>query len=108
MAAGALPDRAEVRISNCRALPPVALVTCTIAACYRSIARKQPTCGLKATAIISARGLHRSSYCQENMRLTVYTDYALRLLIYAALKPDGLVNIGEVAGAYGISRNHLT
>jgi Rrf2 family transcriptional regulator, nitric oxide-sensitive transcriptional repressor len=42
------------------------------------------------------------------MRLTVYTDYALRLLIYAALKPDGLVNIGEVADAYGISRNHLT
>jgi Rrf2 family nitric oxide-sensitive transcriptional repressor len=42
------------------------------------------------------------------MRLTVYTDYALRLLIYAALKPDGLVNIAEVAEAYGISRNHLT
>jgi len=42
------------------------------------------------------------------MRLTVYTDYSLRLLIYAALKPDGLVNISEVADAYGISRNHLT
>jgi Rrf2 family nitric oxide-sensitive transcriptional repressor len=42
------------------------------------------------------------------MRLTVYTDYSLRLLIYAALKPDGLINISEVADAYGISRNHLT
>ena len=42
------------------------------------------------------------------MRLTVYTDYSLRLLIYAALKPDGLTTIGEVAQAYGISRNHLT
>jgi Rrf2 family transcriptional regulator, nitric oxide-sensitive transcriptional repressor len=42
------------------------------------------------------------------MRLTVYTDYALRLLIYAALKPEGLVNIAEVAEAYGVSRNHLT
>lgn len=42
------------------------------------------------------------------MRLTVYTDYALRLLIYAALKPDGLITISEVADAYGISRNHLT
>ncbi len=42
------------------------------------------------------------------MRLTVYTDYSLRLLIYAALKPDGLVNISDVAGAYGISRSHLT
>jgi len=42
------------------------------------------------------------------MRLTVYSDYSLRLLVYAALKPDGLVNINEVADAYGISRNHLT
>ena len=42
------------------------------------------------------------------MRLTVYTDYSLRLLIYAALKPDGLVNISDVAGAYRISRSHLS
>jgi Rrf2 family nitric oxide-sensitive transcriptional repressor len=42
------------------------------------------------------------------VRLTVYTDYSLRLLLYAALKPDGLITIGEVADAYGISRNHLT
>ena len=42
------------------------------------------------------------------MRLTVYTDYSLRLLMYAALEPDGLVNISDVAQAFGISRNHLT
>jgi Rrf2 family nitric oxide-sensitive transcriptional repressor len=42
------------------------------------------------------------------VRLTVYTDYALRLLIYAALSPDARITIGEVAEAYGISRNHLT
>lgn len=47
--------------------------------------------------------------CLENdVRLTVYTDYSLRLLMYAALAPDGLITIGEVADAYGISRNHLT
>ncbi|HEX5507546.1 MAG TPA: Rrf2 family transcriptional regulator [Pseudolabrys sp.] len=41
------------------------------------------------------------------MRLTVYTDYALRLLMYLALKEDGLATIAEVAKSYRISRNHL-
>lgn len=42
------------------------------------------------------------------MRLTVYTDYALRVLMYAALHPDRLSTIGEISSVYGISRNHLT
>jgi Rrf2 family nitric oxide-sensitive transcriptional repressor len=41
------------------------------------------------------------------VRLTVYTDYALRLLMYLALKDDGLATIAEVADSYGISKNHL-
>jgi Rrf2 family nitric oxide-sensitive transcriptional repressor len=41
------------------------------------------------------------------MRLTVYTDYALRLLMYLALKDEGLATINEVAARYGISKNHL-
>lgn len=41
------------------------------------------------------------------MRLTVYTDYALRLLMYLALREDGLATISEVANSYGISKNHL-
>ena len=41
------------------------------------------------------------------MRLTTHSDYALRLLMYAALKEGALVQIQEVAEAYGISKNHL-
>lgn len=41
------------------------------------------------------------------VRLTIYTDYALRLLMYLALKDDGLATIAEVADSYGISKNHL-
>ncbi|HSS12325.1 MAG TPA: Rrf2 family transcriptional regulator [Rhizomicrobium sp.] len=41
------------------------------------------------------------------MRLTYHADYALRLLMYAALKDGELVQIQEVADAYGISKNHL-
>ena len=42
------------------------------------------------------------------MRLTVYTDYSLRMLMYLAAKNDGLATIAEVADAYGISKAHLT
>lgn len=41
------------------------------------------------------------------MRLTVYTDYALRMLMYLALKEDSLATISEIAARYRISKNHL-
>lgn len=41
------------------------------------------------------------------MRLTFYSDYSLRLLMYCATRPDELVTIQEVADAYRISKNHL-
>lgn len=41
------------------------------------------------------------------MKLTFYSDYSLRLLMYVSVKRDGLVTIQEVADAYGISKNHL-
>lgn len=40
------------------------------------------------------------------MRLTSYTDYALRTMLYLALK-NHTATIQEVAAAYDISRNHL-
>ena len=41
------------------------------------------------------------------MRLTVYTDYALRVLMYLAVHADPMPTIGEIATTYRISRNHL-
>ncbi len=41
------------------------------------------------------------------MRLTLHTDYALRLLMLLALESDKLHTIEEVARRYRISRNHL-
>jgi len=41
------------------------------------------------------------------MKLTRFTDYSLRVLIYLGLKDNGRVTIREISDAYGISRNHL-
>ncbi|ACI92286.1 putative transcriptional regulator [Afipia carboxidovorans OM5] len=41
------------------------------------------------------------------MRLTNFSDYALRILMYAAAQNDRLITIEETAEAYGISRAHL-
>ncbi|MVZ98087.1 Rrf2 family transcriptional regulator [Sphingorhabdus sp. IMCC26285] len=40
------------------------------------------------------------------MRLSLHTDYALRLLMFLAVKQQQ-ASIDEIAKAYGISRNHL-
>ena len=41
------------------------------------------------------------------MRLTVFSDYTLRVLMYLALDRTRLATIPEIATAYGISENHL-
>jgi Rrf2 family nitric oxide-sensitive transcriptional repressor len=41
------------------------------------------------------------------MRLTLYTDYSLRVLLYLAGKEDEVVTISDLADFYKISRNHL-
>jgi Rrf2 family transcriptional regulator, nitric oxide-sensitive transcriptional repressor len=42
-----------------------------------------------------------------HVRLTGYTDYCLRVLIYLAVHPERRVTIAEIARSYGISENHL-
>lgn len=41
------------------------------------------------------------------MRLKSYTDYALRVLMHLAAKPDRLASIAEIARTHRISHNHL-
>jgi Rrf2 family nitric oxide-sensitive transcriptional repressor len=41
------------------------------------------------------------------MRLTRYTDYAIRVLLHLAAHDDRQVSIQEIADAYGISKDHL-
>jgi Rrf2 family transcriptional regulator, nitric oxide-sensitive transcriptional repressor len=41
------------------------------------------------------------------MRLTTYTDYSLRVLIYLGVQSDELVTIRQISDHYGISNNHL-
>ena len=41
------------------------------------------------------------------MRLTTFTDYSLRVLMFVAAAPEGRATIGEIADAFAISEHHL-
>lgn len=41
------------------------------------------------------------------MRLTLYTDYSLRLLMHLAANSERLCSIADVARAFSVSQNHL-
>lgn len=41
------------------------------------------------------------------MRLTDYTDYTLRVLMFCALHPERSVTIAELAESHKVSKNHL-
>ncbi len=42
------------------------------------------------------------------MKLTSFTDYSLRVLIYLAAQPERRATIAEIANAFAISESHLT
>ena len=41
------------------------------------------------------------------MRLTTFSDYSLRVLMYLGAQPERLVTITEIAAGHGISESHL-
>jgi Rrf2 family nitric oxide-sensitive transcriptional repressor len=65
----------------------------------RASGRARPTINRCARAF--------TSFARETMRLTDYTDYALRVLLYLSVRPAGLSTIQEISDAYGVSKNHL-
>ncbi len=42
------------------------------------------------------------------MKLTTFTDYSLRVLIFLAIDPARRVTIADIATAFDIKQNHLT
>ena len=42
------------------------------------------------------------------MKLTAFTDYSLRVLIYLATEPDRRATVAEICTAFDIKSNHLT
>jgi Rrf2 family transcriptional regulator, nitric oxide-sensitive transcriptional repressor len=42
------------------------------------------------------------------MRLTTFSDYSIRVIMYLGIQPGELVKISDIANAYNISENHLT
>lgn len=42
------------------------------------------------------------------MKLTTFTDYSLRVLIYLAAQPGQRATIAEIAAAFDVKENHLT
>ena len=41
------------------------------------------------------------------MRLTSYTDYSMRVLLYLGARPGRICSVAEISRAYGVSQNHL-
>jgi Rrf2 family nitric oxide-sensitive transcriptional repressor len=41
------------------------------------------------------------------MKLTAFTDYSLRVLIYLAAEPNRRATVAQIAAAFHISQNHL-
>ena len=42
------------------------------------------------------------------MKLTAFTDYSLRVLMFLATNPERRATIAEISAAFDIKENHLT
>lgn len=60
-----------------------------------------------ATCMLSWRLVTGKAKRRSSMRLSDYTDYSLRVLVYCARQPGRRVTIAEIADALQLSKNHL-
>jgi Rrf2 family nitric oxide-sensitive transcriptional repressor len=44
----------------------------------------------------------------SNVRLTQFSDYALRTVLYLGAHPEAVIPVADIAQSYGISYHHLT
>lgn len=51
--------------------------------------------------------MHLWAHRPARMKLTSFTDYSLRVLIYLAAQPDRRATVTEIARCFCISENHL-
>lgn len=50
--------------------------------------------------------LELSTIFEQNVQLTFFTDYSLRVLMYLSEHQDRLCTVKEISARYGISHNH--
>ncbi len=58
-------------------------------------------------SLIAVNQTQRVSSSSVAMRLTIMSDYSLRVLMYVGARPGRLATIREISEAYRISENHL-
>lgn len=51
--------------------------------------------------------MHRKCIYSIGMKLSLYSDYALRVMMHLATNTEGLTSVAEIASLYGVSQNHL-
>lgn len=56
---------------------------------------------------VNAAGRAQDACSPHQMKLTRFTDYSLRVLIYLAARPGQRATIAEIATSYSIAQNHL-
>jgi hypothetical protein len=73
----------------------------------RPIARNGGHGALKLCPPRTVNAQHGPTPDRGKMRLTLHTDYALRVLLYVGLKRDELATVAAIVGHFDVSKDHV-